>query len=35
MRKNEIMHENEIRYVKLSIGVYGVKISEFGLGDLS
>jgi len=35
VRKNEIMHGNEIRDVKLNIDVYGAEISYIRLGDLS
>jgi len=35
VRRNEILHDKEIRYVKLNINVYGVEISDIGLGDLN
>jgi len=35
VRKNDLMHDNEIRDTMLNIDVYGVEISGIGLGDLS
>ena len=33
VRKNEIMHENEIGDVMLNTGVYGAEILKIELGD--